>query len=119
MCRKISAHVDGRLSGGSRVRRPGSEDPHRREQKFRNIFSIKPLSVSEDLGLLFNFISLFGIIVGELGLGLHKPGKGCLHELTHDLVPVNCSLHLPGAFVAHLAGGDTGVDEPGGLVHYV
>ena len=34
MCRKISAHVDGGLSGGSRVRRPGSEDPHRRERKF-------------------------------------------------------------------------------------
>ena len=33
MCRKISAHVDGGLSGGSRVRRPGSEDPHRRERK--------------------------------------------------------------------------------------
>ena len=31
---KISAHVDGGLSGGSRVRRPGSEDPHRRERKF-------------------------------------------------------------------------------------
>jgi hypothetical protein len=30
--RKISAHVDGGLSGGSRVRRPGSEDPHRRER---------------------------------------------------------------------------------------
>ena len=34
MRRKISAHVDGGLSGGSRVRRPGSEDPHRRERKF-------------------------------------------------------------------------------------
>jgi hypothetical protein len=31
--RKISAHVDGGLSGGSRVLRPGSEDPHRRERK--------------------------------------------------------------------------------------
>ena len=27
---KISASVDGWPSGGSRVRRPGSEDPHRR-----------------------------------------------------------------------------------------
>ena len=27
---KISASVDGGPSGGSRVRRPGSEDPHRR-----------------------------------------------------------------------------------------
>ena len=27
---KISASVDGGLSRGSRVRRPGSEDPHRR-----------------------------------------------------------------------------------------
>ena len=30
MRRKISTHVDG----GSSVRRPGSEDPHRREWKF-------------------------------------------------------------------------------------
>ena len=28
MCRKISTYVDGGLSGGSGVRRPGSEDPH-------------------------------------------------------------------------------------------
>ena len=34
MRRKISAQVDGGLSGGPRVRRPGSEDPQRREQKF-------------------------------------------------------------------------------------
>jgi hypothetical protein len=27
---KISAHVDGGLSAGSRMRRPGSEDPHRK-----------------------------------------------------------------------------------------
>ena len=31
MRRKISAHVDGGMSGGSSVRRPGSEDPHWRE----------------------------------------------------------------------------------------
>ena len=30
---KFSPHVDGGLSGGSIVRRPGSEDPHWREQK--------------------------------------------------------------------------------------
>ena len=34
MRQKISAHVDGGLSGGSSVRRPGSEDPHPRERKF-------------------------------------------------------------------------------------
>ena len=34
VCWKISAYVNGLLSGGSRVRRPGSEDPHRRERKF-------------------------------------------------------------------------------------
>ena len=33
MCRKISASVDGGPSGGSHVRRPGSEDPDRRERK--------------------------------------------------------------------------------------
>ena len=32
--RKISAGVDGGLSGGSSVRRPGSEDPHRHQRKF-------------------------------------------------------------------------------------
>ena len=32
--RKISASVDGGPSGGSRVRRPGSEDPHRRQRNF-------------------------------------------------------------------------------------
>jgi hypothetical protein len=32
--RKISAHVDRGLSGGSRVRRPGSKDPHWREKTF-------------------------------------------------------------------------------------
>ena len=34
MRRKISDSVDGGPSGGSRVRRPGSEDPHRRKRKF-------------------------------------------------------------------------------------
>jgi hypothetical protein len=31
--RKLSAHVDGGPSGGSIMRRPGSEDPHGRELK--------------------------------------------------------------------------------------
>jgi hypothetical protein len=31
---KISPHVDEGLSGGSSVRRPGSEDLHRHEQIF-------------------------------------------------------------------------------------
>ena len=34
--RKISSYVDGGLSGGSHVPRPGSEDPHRFEWKFLN-----------------------------------------------------------------------------------
>ena len=34
MRRKISAHVDGGLSGGSHVRRPGSKVPNRRERNF-------------------------------------------------------------------------------------
>ena len=33
MRQKKSAHVDGGLTGGSSVRRPGSEDPHRRERE--------------------------------------------------------------------------------------
>ena len=31
---QISAGVDGGLRGGSSVRRPGSEEPHRRQRKF-------------------------------------------------------------------------------------
>ena len=31
MCGKLSVSVDGGPSGGSRVRRPGSEDPHQRD----------------------------------------------------------------------------------------
>ena len=31
---KNSAHADGGPSGGSRVRRPGSKDPHKRLRKF-------------------------------------------------------------------------------------
>jgi hypothetical protein len=45
--RKISAYVDGGLSGGSRVRRPGSEDPRRRERKLRNV-PINFLAISRD-----------------------------------------------------------------------
>ena len=33
VCQKISAQVDGELKGGSRMRSPGSEDPHLREWK--------------------------------------------------------------------------------------
>ena len=38
LCRKISTHVDWGPSGGSSVRKPGSEDPHRRERKFFHSF---------------------------------------------------------------------------------
>jgi hypothetical protein len=49
MRQKISAHVDGGLSGGSRARRPGSEDPYRRERKFFILvflLQIKTITVS-------------------------------------------------------------------------
>jgi hypothetical protein len=35
---KISAHVDWGLSRWSRVHRPGTEDPHRRERKLFAVF---------------------------------------------------------------------------------
>ena len=34
---KISAGVDGGLSGGSSLRRPKREDPHRRQRKFLKV----------------------------------------------------------------------------------
>ena len=47
---KILAQVDGGPSGGSRVRRPGSEDPHRRELIFKYFPRLK-LSLYTDHGL--------------------------------------------------------------------
>ena len=46
MRRKISASVDGGPSGKSRVRRPGSEDPHRR---WRNFFLINDVTIKPSL----------------------------------------------------------------------
>ena len=43
MCHKIFASVDGGLSGGSCVRRPGNEDPHQRYRKFFPIANTKSL----------------------------------------------------------------------------
>ena len=43
--RKISAGVDGGLNGGSSVRRPRSEDPHRRQRKFYVCCQAQILSV--------------------------------------------------------------------------
>ena len=37
--RKMSTGVDGGLSGGSSVRRPGSEDPHRRQRKLLGLMT--------------------------------------------------------------------------------
>ena len=37
-CQQISAVVDLGLSGGSSVRRPGSEDPHQRQRKFISVY---------------------------------------------------------------------------------
>ena len=34
MRQQISAGVNGGMSGGSSMHRPGSEDPHRRQRKF-------------------------------------------------------------------------------------
>ena len=48
-CWKLSAHVNGGLSGGSRVRRPRSKDPHRRK---RNFFSSKKIPI------VFSFTSV-------------------------------------------------------------
>ena len=46
--------TDGGLSGGSRVRRPGSEDPHRRERKliikFVNFFTPRHVCWKISLG---------------------------------------------------------------------
>ena len=44
MRQNISAHVDGGPSGGSSVRRHGSEDPHWRERNLRIFFNNNPPS---------------------------------------------------------------------------
>ena len=51
MQRKISAGVDGGLSGESSVRRPGSKDPHQRQRKKLDFF---PLVKSR--GIIFQIV---------------------------------------------------------------
>jgi hypothetical protein len=51
---KFPLTLMGGLSGGSRVRRPGSEDPHRRERKFFIFLeSVQRLLVPMPLFLLY------------------------------------------------------------------
>ena len=58
---KMSASVDGGPSGGSRVRRPGSEDPHRRE---RNSSLLSADSAHYDhLGILLLLVSANGVLI--------------------------------------------------------
>ena len=42
-CQKISARINGGLSRGSCMHRPGSEDPHRRERKFFSCCCYRPI----------------------------------------------------------------------------
>ena len=54
---KISASVDGGLSGGSSVRRPGSEGPHRRQRKFIYLFQVQLSScIHKDIEVVFHLI---------------------------------------------------------------
>ena len=46
MRRKISAGVDGGLSGGSSVRRPRSEVPHRLQ---RNLINLKKYEIKDEV----------------------------------------------------------------------
>ena len=56
--RKISAHIDGGPSRGSSMRRPRSEDPHRRERKFLDISSPSiTCSLSSNFKALFIMLS--------------------------------------------------------------
>ena len=48
VCRKICAHVEGRLSGGARVRRPGSEDPHQCERKFDELEELNQNTINNN-----------------------------------------------------------------------
>ena len=60
--RKISAHLDGGLSGGSSVRRPRSEDPYWHERKF---FYYPVVLLYQCFRLVSSF--KFGIIYQECG----------------------------------------------------
>ena len=65
---KISAGVDGWPSGGSSVCRPGSEDPHRREQIFNTLISVTldALTSALYLGMVVRKInkSFINIVMG-------------------------------------------------------
>ena len=61
--KKISTGVNGGLSGGSSVRRPGSEDPHRRQRKFVVIPALAgTIRILRDKPFLPGTIRILGLI---------------------------------------------------------
>ena len=57
----MCAGVNGGLIGGSSVRRPGSEDPNRRQQNlFNNFYSVLFFSFSSNLSLMSKYLELIG-----------------------------------------------------------
>ena len=73
---KISIHVDGKPSGGSCMRRPGSEDPHWLERNFfiykgtKETYCLTNITVCTKTSCIFNviliFLNLKAIIVDKL-----------------------------------------------------
>ena len=60
----IEINDDGGLSGGSSVRRPGSEDPHRRQRKFETFWRVRLEKVRKAANCMYlvcrNFTDNFG-----------------------------------------------------------
>ena len=75
---KISAGVNGGLSGGSSLCRTGSEDPHRRQRKF--------------VSSLYKFYSYFS----DLSLGTSNKGIFCLFLVSSPRVKYIIKENLKG-----------------------
>ena len=96
--RKISTGVDGGLSGGSSVHRPGSEDPHRRQRKFSLFLCmVKPWSMI----FLYGFRQICGPCFGNSMNGFGLPiiyhylvVPKIIHRTTNVSSFVKCSVTL-------------------------
>ena len=78
---KISAGVDGGLSRGSRVRRPWSEDPHKRQPKFfNNTETVRILLAWDELDI--TYIDSFGCTA--LHWACYKGRAECVALLGQD-----------------------------------
>ena len=115
----ISAGVDGGLSGGSGMHRPGSEDPHRRQRNFYYLFWrispsfwwyldrlwVRSTKINESEQLIFD------LLVCHLSLTwlclIHSCYVACI-----------CIWSISGKYIAELLALDLWIYEPRDIIYW-